>query len=245
MASSLTPRGSTMRHLSTHRGITESPAGSNSDSRKWGIRRAQIDCAEGASWLIGTPWCGEWAFWALQHGGVKGITSRQAAVLLIQQDAKAKRAPFFDWLAPTVANCKQVLRGDLVTWFGGAHVEVVRGFKKIGGVQYVITDGGNTSSGNSGSQSNGGGSYRRVRPLSQADGFARVDFPGGKVKRAVDRLAMVAEKRGVTIEVPAPSETKAVSSSDAMLLAKLDGSTDPAAVALRAALKAAQGVTNV
>lgn len=185
----LTPRGKTLRHLSTHRGLTERPAGSNTDDRKWGIRRAQLNCAGGGTWLVGTPWCGEWAFWALQHGGVQGVSFRQASVALIEDDAKAGRRPFFDWRVP--AEWKSVLRGDLVVLFGrGVHVETVRSFKKVQGRVFVVTDGGNTSSGNAGSQSNGGGSYRRTRPLSDVYGFARVDYPGGAVRTAVDRFAM-------------------------------------------------------
>lgn len=184
----LTPRGKTMRYTSRHRGETEQPPGSNTDEREFGIRRAQIDCANGGNWLVGTPWCGEHCFDALQSAGVKGLTSRLASVALIEQDARACRAPFKAWVPPS--GWRHVLRGDLVVLFGpGVHVEIVRSIKVVHGKVFLITEGGNTSSGNAGSQSNGGGRFRRVRPLSDVRGFAIVNYPGGKITRAADRLA--------------------------------------------------------
>lgn len=232
----LTVRGRNQHFLSTHRNITEDPYGSNRDNRpdkadeRYGITKAQEALA---SWLVGTAWCGTWAAWALSHAGVKGVSYRLASVMLIQEDARAGRGPFRDWQPPSAY--KKVLRGDLVTWFGGAHVETVRGFKRIGGVVYVVTDGGNTSSGTSGSQSNGGGSFRRVRPLSQADGFARVDYPGGKVGVVVDRLAMRREAIGGSKDVDA-RPARGLPQSDLILAEQLKDSTNPDAKALLAAM---------
>jgi hypothetical protein len=185
----LTVRGKALHWLSTHRGLTEQPANSNTDTRSDGIRAAQMRLG---AWLVGLAWCGVWAANALLAAGVRGVSWRLASVNLIEDDARAGRAPFRDWLAPTVANMRRVLRGDLVVLFGrGVHVGVVRAFKFVRGVGWVvITDEGNTSSGNAGSQSNGGGSYRRERPLNVVHGFARVDYPGGGSKlRAVARAA--------------------------------------------------------
>lgn len=168
----LTPRGRDQRWLSSHRGITEQPWGSNRDNREDGITAAQKRLG---NWLVGLAWCGTWAANGLLAAGVKGVSYRQASVALIEDDARAGRAPFREWLPASAY--KQVLRGDLVVLFGrGVHVGTVRSFKKTGGHVYVITDEGNTSSGVSGSQSNGGGSYRRVRALSDVHGFARVDY---------------------------------------------------------------------
>lgn len=168
----LTPRGKALRWASSHRGRTEQPPGSNTDKRKDGIRKAQVDCAGGGSWLIGQPWCGVWCFNALQAAGVKGITSRLASVALIEDDAKAKRGPFRGW----TTNPSKAQRGDLVVLFGrGVHVALLREVDVKRGVIY--TDEGNTSSGSAGSQDNGGGSYRRVRPLSAVRGVAIVDYP--------------------------------------------------------------------
>ena len=46
---SLTPRGKSLRWLSSHRGITEQPAGSNTDTRVDGIRTAQRKLGD---WLV-------------------------------------------------------------------------------------------------------------------------------------------------------------------------------------------------
>lgn len=177
----LSPRGRALRWLTNHRGITEHPAGSNTDSRQDGIRHAQVLCAGGGNWLVGQPWCGVWHFMALRAGGVKGISSRQASVALIELDARARRAPYgHGWVTPATKGWhKRVHRGDAVVLFGqGVHVETVRSvrwpYRKLG---LVVCDGGNTSSGNAGSQDNGGGSYRRLRRIADVRGFALVDFP--------------------------------------------------------------------
>lgn len=244
---SLTPRGKALRRMSTHRGITEEPAGSNTDLRphkgdpRWGIRKAQESLG---AWLVGLAWCGTWCAWALKAAGVAGVNYRQASVALTEDDARAGRAPFRDWLPP--GDWRQVMRGDLVVWFGrGVHVEMVRGFKTVNGQVHVVTDGGNTSSGIEGSQSNGGGAFRRVRPLSQAHGFARVDYPGGAVRRSVDKAAMKATAARAKLE-PAPSraQSRDMPNSDKLLAHGLDGAQvkvegDPATLfrAVKAALR--------
>ena len=171
----LTPRGRALRWLTNHRGITEQPAGSNRDNRKDGITAAQKRCAGGADWLIGQPWCGVWAYNALRAGRVKGISSRLASVALIEQDAKRSRGPFRGWTT-NPRDPRRVLRGDLVVLFGyGVHVGVVRKvYPRLG---LIRTEEGNTSSGNAGSQNEGGGSYPRWRRLSDVRGFALVDYP--------------------------------------------------------------------
>lgn len=171
---SLTPRGRALRWLTEHRGTTEQPPGSNTDQRKWGIRRAQKLCAGGASYLVGQPWCGVWAFMACHVGGVRPKhPERWAAVAFIEDDARAKRNGFRGW----TTNPRTPLRGDLVVLFGrGVHVGVVR--KVYPALGLLRTEEGNTSSGNAGSQDNGGGSYPRWRRLSDVHGFALVNYPG-------------------------------------------------------------------
>jgi hypothetical protein len=74
----------------------------------------------------------------------------------------------------------KVMRADLAVMFGrGVHVATFREFvhDSNGHVVAVITDEGNTSSGPGGSQANGGGAFRRVRPISDVYGFARVNYP--------------------------------------------------------------------
>jgi hypothetical protein len=170
MSKTLTPRGKALHWLSTHRGLTEDPPGSNNDHRVDGIHAAQMRIGP---WVVGEAWCGTWQFSALKAAGVHNLTGRMASVALIEDDARAERYCYSGW----TLDPKQVLRGDLVVLFGrGVHVEGVRAiFPRLG---YIVTDGGNTSPGNGGSQANGGGSFRRIRRLSDVHGFARINFPG-------------------------------------------------------------------
>jgi hypothetical protein len=172
MAKKLTSRGRAMRWLTDHRHIEEQPAGSNWDRRDDGIAHAIRTCGFNSP----VPWCGVWHYMALRAGGVKGISSRQASVSLIEDDARAHRAPYGrGWgMDP-----KRALRGDAVVLFGrGVHVETVRStawaYRKLG---LIRTEGGNTTSGNAGDQANGGGSFPRYRRLKDVHGFAYVNFP--------------------------------------------------------------------
>ena len=189
----LTRRGRALRQWSRLRkrnNITEQPANSNCDKRKYGIRWLQDKCAGSGTWLRNQPWCGCFVFIGLWRAKVKGISYRQASVALIEQDARAGRGPFTRWREPS--EWRRVLRGDAVVLFGyGVHVEGVRGFRKIAGRVYVITEGGNTSpQGGGGSQSNGGGAYKRIRPLSDVRGFAIVRYRSrrNRVAEGFDRL---------------------------------------------------------
>jgi len=158
--------------MTRHRGATEQPPGSNTDRRSDGIHHAQVACAGGGTWLVGQPWCGVWCWNALHAAGVRHLSARMASVSAIEDDARARRAPFRGW----TTNPAHALRGDLVVLFGrGVHVELIRevNLKR----RYLVTDGGNTSPGNGGSQDNGGGAFRRVRPFSAIHGIALVDYP--------------------------------------------------------------------
>lgn len=171
----LTSRGRALRWLTDHRGLTEDPPGSNSDRRIDGISAALRRCGQ----VDGVPWCGAWFGSALIAAGVKGVTWRITSVKLIAEDAKARHKPFRGWVTPFDPKWSaKVLRGDGVCLFGLEHVETVRStawaYRKLG---YIRTDGGNTSSGNAGSQNNGGGSYPRLRRIADIDGFALVDYP--------------------------------------------------------------------
>jgi hypothetical protein len=165
------PRQLAMDHLERRLGYTESPAGSNCDSRPDGIRTSQDHTAGGGTWLRGEPWCGCWCYYALETAGVKRLDSSLASVAAIEDAARAGDKCFRGWTSDRA----KVERGDLVVVGGyGVHVETVRGFSGSN----TLTYGGNTSPGSSGSQSNGGGAYDRSRYPSEVRGYALVEYPG-------------------------------------------------------------------
>jgi hypothetical protein len=167
----LSPREIAMQHFAAREGYTEQPAGSNCDSRADGIRTAQDATAAGSTWLRGQPWCGCWAFYALQAAGVEGLGSWMASVALIEDRARRKLSPFTGWTADRA----KVRPGDLVVIGGrGVHVATVRGFDGPN----TLTWSGNTSSGSLGSQANGGGAFKRWRSPSSVYGYALVKYPG-------------------------------------------------------------------
>jgi hypothetical protein len=168
-APSSSPREVALAHLQARLGYTEQPANSNCDERPDGIRTSQDHCA-GGTWLRGEPWCGCWAFYALEAAGVQGIDYTLASVYNIRVYAQQGGKCFKGW----TTDRSRVKPGDLVTMGGDAHVETVRGFEGSS----TLTYGGNTSAGTSGSQSNGGGAYARTRYPSEVDGYALVRYPG-------------------------------------------------------------------
>lgn len=91
--------------------------------------------------------------------------------------------------------------------FAGEHAGANHtGFVIAADAHGVHTIEGNTSSGTSGSQANGGGVYRRYRPYSVIIGYGRYPFPGGaapavpKVKPVVGGKAYPMLKDGSTGE---------------------------------------------
>jgi hypothetical protein len=151
-------------------GKTEQPPESN--MAPWGLTDWQR--ALGA-WLVGQAWCGTFVGTALKHAGV-AITSRVAGVSLILDDALNGRNGFDRVIFRRRTNSGSVgagKPGDAVGLFGeSTHVELVE--KRVPGGYQTI--GGNTSSGSSGSQSNGGGCFRRFRPDSAVVYIARPDW---------------------------------------------------------------------
>jgi hypothetical protein len=115
------------------------------------------------------PWCGTFTDWCLMKAGLTGEPSSVWTPAGLQAYRKAGRA--IDRNGP-------VQPGDIVyfDWQGGTatsgvdHVGIVTGVRRDGQVETIE---GNTSPTNAGSQSNGGGVYRRVRPRSVIAGFGR------------------------------------------------------------------------
>jgi cell wall-associated NlpC family hydrolase len=150
-------------------GTIEHPAGSN---RGPGITTWQ------RRWLgsDGFPWCGAFAGYALEQAGVTGLSPRRIVFTpAILADARAG-ANGFEKAVPLT----QARRGDLVLFnFPGGdavdHVGIVTApYDPARGLPTVE---GNTSSGNAGSQSNGGGVFTRLRPASSIAGIARPRYP--------------------------------------------------------------------
>lgn len=145
----------------THIGQTEHPANSN-----------HVEWASVWYGLDHQPWCAmgvtRWYVDAGSKAFVKGHD--YSYVPNIVNDARAGR----NFLRVT----KEPLPGDVVTynWDGGVadHVGVFEAWLPgAEGSEFHAIE-GNTSSDDHGSQSNGGGCYRRVRRIAQVECFVRV-----------------------------------------------------------------------
>lgn len=146
-------------------GTVEKPAGSN--------RGSSIDAWQRASTpnMTGYAWCGAFVGACLRAAGVQGIVgSRIIYTPSIYADAKAG----INGLAKLVS-VEDARAGDLVLFnFPGGnsvdHVGIVTGSYTSKGLPTIE---GNTSAGDGGSQSNGGGVFRRTRSRAQIAGIAR------------------------------------------------------------------------
>lgn len=146
-------------------GQTERPAGTN---RGPGVVST---CQRAIIGYDGVPWCGCFVGYVLRLAGVKGITSRIAYTPSIIEDGRAHRGGLAGIVA--YANARP---GDVVVFnFPGGdpvadHTGIVRA--KLGNGQLATRE-GNTSSGSSGSQSNGGGVFDRTRTRSEVAAIIR------------------------------------------------------------------------
>ena len=120
------------------------------------------------------PWCGSFVDWVLRRAGLTGEPSSLWTPAGMQGYRRLGRA---------VDRNGPVLPGDVVffDWQGNTgssgvdHVGLVTAVRPDGQVETIE---GNTSPSNAGSQSNGGGVYRRVRPRSVIAGFGRPAYSG-------------------------------------------------------------------
>lgn len=146
-------------------GQTESPANSNRGPNI--VSRCQLEIIG----YDGVPWCGCFVGYVLRSVGVQGITSRIAYTPYIIEDGRQHR----NGMAGIVP-FSQAKPGDLavMNFPGGSsiadHVGMVIAAASNGRVK---TREGNTSSGTSGSQSNGGGVYERTRYTSEVAAIVR------------------------------------------------------------------------
>jgi len=133
-------------------GIVESPAGSNQVkySNWYGMRG---------------PWCAMFVSWCANQAGIK---FRYAYCPYIEDDARAGRNNL------SLVGASAVKPGDIALFHFGSgiakHVGIV---EKVSGGSVTCIE-GNTASGDSGSQDNGGGVYSRTRPLSHVRHFVRI-----------------------------------------------------------------------
>lgn len=141
-------------------GVTESPAGSN-----WG--------PEIGAWIRFTGytgpvyWCGCFAAYAtVKIGGAK-IPS----VIRLGYDGYIRSDAASHQNGLVQVGFSEARAGDIVV-YTYPHIEVV---DHVSG-STIHTVGGNTSPGNSGSQSNGGGVFSRVRSASEVACIARPDY---------------------------------------------------------------------
>jgi hypothetical protein len=153
-AKTLTP-GALLRIAHSQIGYTESPPGSN---------RTKYGQSLG---FQGVSWCGEFVFWCFLQGGIDlrthGVPGRESASTNLF-DARLQQA---GWKRLSPAQGEP---GDIVFYDFGVvapgdpandddHVGIL--YKQHSGAIEAIE--GNTSSGSVGSQSNGGGVFRKVR----------------------------------------------------------------------------------
>jgi hypothetical protein len=150
--------GAAVKWALSQQGVTETPYGSN-----WGepVQTWIKNCG----YTYAVPWCGCFAREAVVgHGGADiPADHRLGYAGYISDDARnganGMRAVPFDEAQP----------GDLLVFWGSAHIGVC--VERNGDTLTTIE--GNTSSGSSGSQSNGGGVYQRTRYRGDVTTVAR------------------------------------------------------------------------
>lgn len=148
----MTTPADVLRAAAAEIGTTESPAGSNRNKYSAALGRP----AE--------PWCADFQVWVARQAGLK-----------LPSESAYTPSMFNGFLAAGLGKrgTAGVRPGDLVFFnFGSGgirHVGIVEQVKQ----SELVTIEGNTSSGNVGSQDNGGGVYRRARPYSYVVGYGR------------------------------------------------------------------------
>lgn len=162
LARSKDPRKRALKYAAKFVGVTERPPGSNGGK--------YIDGWQKLFGIWRTYWCGAFAGAMLRHVGVK-VSSRIVYAPYIQADARNHRNGFRGW----TVDPGRARAGDVGTLWNGEHVVLLRGKPNLR-TGKVKTFEGNTSFAD-GSQSNGGCVARKVRNISDFDGFALVDYP--------------------------------------------------------------------
>ena len=120
----------------------------------------------------GVPYCAMFVAWVLNQAGQSCPGMPTAAVLTCYNGAKSAGA--------LRSNVRDAQPGDLVifNWKDGGKVQDHIGFVEKNLGSYLQTIEGNTSSGKSGSQGNGGGVYRRTRNWGNVYAIVKVPYSG-------------------------------------------------------------------
>jgi peptidoglycan hydrolase-like protein with peptidoglycan-binding domain len=137
-------------------GTCEDPRGSN--------------CCRYTNWypMDGSPWCAMFVSWVLDKAGVAGY---KHAYTPTGAELFRKQGRFFT---------SDPKPGDVVYFNFPDSLDRIQhvGFVEKTGGSSITTIEGNTSSGEAGSQDNGEGVYRRVRPVSHVVGYGRPGYNG-------------------------------------------------------------------
>jgi len=144
------------RYLLERAGQTESPPGSN-DAPFLAAWRKMIPSL---AWMKGQPWCG-FACRAAYHIAA-GVELPDGVVYTPNIVAWAKAGTHFKAVPATQAKIGDLVVFDWNPGSGADHVGLALG-PAVGGL--IPTIEGNTSPSNAGSQSNGGGIFKRSRPV--------------------------------------------------------------------------------
>jgi hypothetical protein len=141
-------------------GMTESPPNSN--------RGPKVDAWEGLFGLVGEPWCGCFAGYAVKERGKAQSNCGFQFAGNIHQDAINGNNNLHD------VNPADAEPGDIVTFFGDEHIGLVREKSRNG---MVLTVDGNTSS-DSGRESDGGIVEKKERSFGDVTCVARIEVWG-------------------------------------------------------------------
>lgn len=120
----------------------------------------------------GQPWCAAFVVDVLERLGNTELEGATHPYYVPSLEAWAKKNR--RWI-----NSRDAHPGDVLVF--GTTIGVHTGFLERQRGDHVQTIEGNTSSGSGGSQNDGGGVYRRVRPRSWVRGAIRMDLAAGSV----------------------------------------------------------------
>lgn len=212
-----------------HVGVTEKPANSNrTPFGKW-------------YGMDGAAWCAMFVSYVFAHAGapeiLKGAQTAKGAAIVskIMNHLKKHGAK---QIKPADAMAGDVVIFDFPGGYETDHVGFIRAKSNVAKKQ-IFTVEGNTSSGAGGSQSNGGGVYKKTRPFGTVHSIWRPNYTP-EVVTPVSTVNPVANPNEVVAPVVAPAAPTAVTTAPAAPKAPVTlahGSKGAEVKKLQAALK--------